>query len=190
MFEFEFWFGSGWFSRKVGIGRGVRWMFAFGVLGNDAILEQLAWFRDMACSRTDCSERFWCEPSDWASDLIGVRLGVVKFEICGVEVRVGLEESRRIMASGFIILKKNHKLSKNIYGFQGTWIVRNDWHEFLDFDLAQFWYFRYFDHHQNNSQHHWSIVMYILILCQYNFHFSGLLPIFTKVPRTATVGQS
>ena len=106
MFEFEFWFGSGWFSRKVGSGRGVRWMFAFGVLGNDAILEQLAWFRDMACSRTDCSERFWCERSDWASDLIGVRLGVVKFEICGVEVRVGLEESRRIMASGFIILNK------------------------------------------------------------------------------------
>ena len=37
--------------------------------------------------------------------LSDVRLGVAKFEIWGVEVRVGLEERRRIMASGFMTLK-------------------------------------------------------------------------------------
>ena len=65
-------------------------MFAFGVFDKDGILEQLGCpcDKDMPCG------------------LIGVRLGVAKFEICGVEVRVGLEERRRIMASGFIILNK------------------------------------------------------------------------------------
>ena len=66
-------------------------MFSCGVFGNDATLEQLGWpcDKDIPCGR------------------IGVRLGVAKFEICGVEVRVGLEERRRIMASGLIILNKN-----------------------------------------------------------------------------------
>ena len=47
-------------------------MFAFGVLGKDATLEQLGWLcdRDMACGRFD-----------WARDPIDVRLGVVKLEI-------------------------------------------------------------------------------------------------------------
>ena len=73
-------------------------MFAFGVFGKDGILEQLGCpcDKDMPCG------------------LIGVRLGVAKFEIWGVEVRVGLEERRRIMASGFIILKK--RFGENIYG--------------------------------------------------------------------------
>ena len=68
------------------------------MLDKDGILEQLGCpcDKDMPCG------------------LSGVRLGVAKFEIWGVEVLVGLEERRRIMASGFIILKKIFR--ENIYG--------------------------------------------------------------------------
>ena len=72
------------------------------MFGKDAALEQLGFpcDKDMPCGLSD------------------VRLGVAKFEIWGVEVRVGLEERRRIMASGFITLK-NEKifmaLNRNLF---------------------------------------------------------------------------
>ena len=47
--------------------------------------------------------------------LSDVRLGVAKFEIWGVEVRVGLEERRRIMASGFMTLKNEKIQMRNIF---------------------------------------------------------------------------
>ena len=109
------------------------------MFGKDAALEQLGFpcDKDMPCGLSD------------------VRLGVAKFEIWGVEVRVGLEERRRIMASGFITLKMRKYLwrSTEIYFF--TSIVQNDL--FLDFDfldLARFLYFEFLDLHQNNFQHH------------------------------------